>query len=199
MTNPLGELNSIPPSQTLSHYKRPTYAPGVSRWKSILWYFIGFTLVKSYYLPYSLIKVWILRLFGAQIGIGVCLKPGVHIKFPWQLKIGDHCWIGENTWIDNLAPVVLENNVCLSQGVYLCTGNHDWSDPAFQLRLGSIHLGEGCWIAAKSVVGPGVSVGAGAVLTLGSVTAQSLEPRVIYAGNPAQPIKSRKTRSFIDG
>ena len=185
--------------QTLSIYKRPIHAPGIPQWKPILWYFIGHPIVQSYYIPFSGVKVWVLRKFGAKIGDGVVIKPGVHIKFPWNLSVGNHCWIGENTWIDNLAPVVIEDNVCISQGVYFCTGNHDWCDPAFQLRLGSIHLGEGSWIAAKSVVGPSVSIGYGAILTIGSVTTQSLEPMTIYAGNPAQPIKLRKAKNLGDG
>jgi putative colanic acid biosynthesis acetyltransferase WcaF len=132
-----------------------------------------------------------LRLFGAQIGRGVRLKPGVRVKFPWRLVVGDHVWMGENAWIDNLALVQLDSNVCLSQKVYLCTGNHDWSDPAFQLKIAPIHIKEGSWIAAGAMVGPGVTVERGAVLTLGGVAVRSLNAMTIYAGNPAQAIKQR--------
>lgn len=65
--------------------------------------------------------------------------------------------------------MTLERNVCLSQGVYLCTGNHDWSKPTFALRLGSIHIEQSAWIGAKALISPGGTVGAGAVLALGSV------------------------------
>lgn len=105
--------------------------------------------------------------------------------------IGNYVWIGENAWLDNLAQITLEDHVCLSQDVYLCTGNHDWSDPNFQLVLGSIHVEQGSWIAARAVIGPGVRVGQGAVLGIGGVTGRSLKPMTIYIGNPAQPIKKR--------
>lgn len=108
--------------------------------------------------------------------------------------VGNHVWIGENAWIDNLAAVTLDSNVCLSQKVYLCTGNHDWSDPAFQLTIAPIHIQEGSWIAAGAMVGPGVTVQRGAVLTLGGVAARSLDAMTIYAGNPAQPVKQRVIR-----
>lgn len=176
----------------LDNYTLGNYTPGAPYLQQLLWYFLGSPLVESHWLPISSAKVWILRLFGASIGKGVRIKPGVRVKFPWRLIIGDYVWIGEDAWIDNIAPVTIENHVCLSQGVYLCTGNHNWNQPDFKLITASIHIQESSWIAAKSVVGPGVTVGKGAVLTLGSVTTRSLDPMIIYAGNPAQPIKKRQ-------
>lgn len=176
----------------LDQYTTGSYNPGAPLGKQLLWFFLGSPLVESYWLPFCRLKVLLLRLFGAQIGQGVRFKPGIRVKFPWRLTVGDYCWIGESAWIDNLAPVILESHVCLSQGSYLCTGNHDWSDPNFRLKLGSIHLKQGSWIGARAVVGPGVTVGEGAVLCLGSVTGKSLQPLTIYAGNPAQPIKQRQ-------
>ncbi|MBD2493051.1 WcaF family extracellular polysaccharide biosynthesis acetyltransferase [Nostoc sp. FACHB-280] len=176
----------------LDNYTLGTYTPGAPLWKQVLWYFLGSALVQNRWLTASGLKVWLLRCFGAQIGEHVRIKPGVRVKFPWRLVVGDHVWIGEDAWIDNLANVTIESHVCISQGVYLCTGNHDWSHPDFKLMTAPIHIQESSWIAAKSVIGPGVTVGKGAVLTLGGVTGRSLEAMTIYAGNPAQPIKQRK-------
>ncbi|KAB8317544.1 colanic acid biosynthesis acetyltransferase WcaF [Tolypothrix campylonemoides VB511288] len=175
----------------LDNYTLGTYTPGAPFWKQLLWYFIGAPLVQSSLLPMSAFKVWILRLFGAKIGQGVRIKPGVRVKFPWRLTVGNYVWIGEDAWLDNIAPITIESHVCVSQGVYLCTGNHDWSHPDFKLIPAPIHIQESSWIAAKSVIGPGVTVGWGAVLTLGGVTGRSLEPMTIYAGNPAQSVKKR--------
>ncbi|AFY72673.1 acetyltransferase (isoleucine patch superfamily) [Synechococcus sp. PCC 7502] len=179
----------------LDQYTLGTYTPGASLVKQLLWYYGGFPLVRSYWLPFSRFKVWLLRLFGAKIGTQVRIKSNVSIKFPWRLTIGDHVWIGENAWIDNVAPVHIENHVCVSQGVYLCTGNHDWSDRHFKLIAREIHIHEGSWIAAKAIIGPGVTVGKGAVLGLGAVTGRSLEPMTIYVGNPAEPVKTRVINS----
>jgi putative colanic acid biosynthesis acetyltransferase WcaF len=54
-----------------------------------------------------------------------------------------------------------------------------------------IHIQESSWIAAKAVIGPGVTVEKGAILSLGGVTGRSLEAMMIYAGNPAQAVKKR--------
>lgn len=177
----------------LDKYKIGSYSPGEAFWKQILWYYFGSPLVSSYFVTSSGFKCWVLRCFKAEIGKGVRVKPGVKIKFPWRLIVGDFVWLGEECWIDNVAMVKIGNHSCISQGVYLCTGNHDWNDLSFQLIDKPIFIEEECWIAAKAIVGPGVTIRRGAVLGLGSVTSQSLEPMIIYAGNPAVEIKKRLT------
>jgi putative colanic acid biosynthesis acetyltransferase WcaF len=180
----------------LDRYIPTNYTPGAPYWKQLLWYFVGSPVVQSHWLPVSGFKVWVLRSFGATVGQGVRIKPGVRVKFPWRLIVGDYVWIGEDAWIDNLATVTIESQVCISQGVYLCTGNHNWSHPHFTLNTASIHIQTGSWLAAQSVVGPGVTIGEGAVLGLGSVTGRSLKPMTIYVGNPAEPIKARQVQSI---
>ncbi|PSO82839.1 MAG: colanic acid biosynthesis acetyltransferase WcaF [Cyanobacteria bacterium QS_4_48_99] len=177
----------------LDYYTSGSYTPGAPYWRQLLWYFLGSPLVKSYWLPFSGFKIWLLRGFGAKIGDNVRIKPGVMVKFPWRLTVGDYVWIGEKAWLDNLASITLESHVCLSQDVYLCTGNHNWSSPNFGLITAPIEIQQGSWIAARAVIGPGVTVAQGAVLGLGSVTGRSLQPMTIYVGNPAQFLKPRET------
>jgi putative colanic acid biosynthesis acetyltransferase WcaF len=175
----------------LSKYKH-TYRSERSSLVRALWFFIGLPLLRCQILPSSLFRRVLLRLFGAEVGTAVVIKPGVRVKYPWLLRLGDHCWIGEDCWIDNLSLVDLGNHVCVSQGAYLCTGNHDWSDPAFGLRVRPIYVCDGAWICARAMVGPGIRIGEGAVLTAGSVATKSIQPYAIYAGNPASPFGSRR-------
>ena len=137
-------------------------------------------------------KLMILKLFGAKIGKRVYLKPCVLIKSPWNLVIGDDCWIGENVWIDNLDKVCIGNNVCISQGALLLTGNHDYTISSMPYRNASIVLEDGVWIGAKSVVCPGVIVHENAILTVGSVATKEMVANGIYQGNPAILIRIRK-------
>jgi putative colanic acid biosynthesis acetyltransferase WcaF len=144
--------------------------------------------------PSSGFRRWLLRLFGARIGIGVVIKPGARVKYPWLLRLGNHCWIGEDCWIDNLAPVHIGSNVCVSQGAYLCTGSHDWSDPVFGLITRPISVRDGAWICARAFVGPGVEVGEGAVVAAGAVATKNIPPYAVYAGNPAVQTGERKLK-----
>lgn len=140
--------------------------------------------------PYGL-KSRLLRLFGAKVGQGLVIKAKVRIKNPWRLSIGDHCWIGEEVWIDNLEDVTIGDHVCISQGALLLTGNHDYTLPDFPYRLGKITLEDGVWIGARSVVCPGVTCSSHAILTVNSTATKHLEAWQIYAGNPAAFVRER--------
>ena len=174
----------------LSQYDNSWYRPG-NRIKIFVWYFTNACILNTSLIPFSCLKVFLLRLFGAKIGQRVCVKPSVSVKYPWFLTVGDNVWIGENVWIDNLAQVTIGNNVCISQGAYLCCGNHNYKKRGFDLMLGKITLKEGCWICAGAKICPGVTANEYSILGVGSVTSKDLEARGIYRGNPAMKIGER--------
>lgn len=174
----------------MSTYNNSWYQPG-SVLKRFVWYFVNELFLRNPFNPSSSLKIWLLRLFGAKIGKDVVIKPNVNIKYPWKLSIGNHCWIGESVWIDNLDQVTIEDHVCVSQGALLICGNHNYKMSSFDLIVSPIVLKEGCWIGAKSIVGPGVTVHSHAVLSLGSVASSDLEAFSIFRGNPAVKVKER--------
>ncbi|MCC5929678.1 MAG: WcaF family extracellular polysaccharide biosynthesis acetyltransferase [Cyclobacteriaceae bacterium] len=175
----------------LASYDNRWYLPGAGWTKRIIWHYVNLIFLQSYWLPLSSLKIFILKWFGAKIGKGVNIKPGVNIKYPWLLRIGDHVWIGEGVWIDNLARVDIYDNVCLSQGAMLLTGNHNYKKSSFDLMVGEIVLEEGVWIGARAVVCPGVRCESHSVLGVCSVASSNLERYGIYNGNPAQKIRKR--------
>lgn len=177
----------------LTSYNNSWYKPG-GRLKIIVWYWVNELVLKNTLLPFSKLKVIVLYCFGAKIGRGVTIKPGVSIKYPWFLEIGNHCWIGENVWIDNLSYVSIADNVCISQGAMLLCGNHDFKAPTFDLITGPITLEEGSWVGAKSIVCPGVTLKSHSILSVGSVANRDLDPYCIYKGNPAIKVKDRKIK-----
>ena len=181
----------------LNTFDNSWFQPGRSRSVQAAWFFLGNPVLRCSVIPSSGLRVWLLKRFGARIGAGAVIKPGVRVKYPWKLSIGTDCWIGEDCWIDNLAPVSIGSDVCLSQGVYLCTGNHDWSDPAFGLIVKPITIGDGAWIAAKAVVAPGVEIGECAIAAMGSVVNQNIPAREVHAGNPARIVTRRRFDSAM--
>ena len=188
-------MNMPPNPIRLGDYDNSWYSPGRSSAWRAAWFFLGAPIVSSSILPSSAVRVLLLRLFGAKIGQGVVIKPGVVVKYPWHLVIGDHCWLGERCWIDNLTTVRLGSNVCVSQEAYLCTGNHDWRDPAFGLMIAPIQLNDGAWAGARSILTPGTVLGQGAVAGAGSVVSGIVPDFEIYAGNPAAFVKKRLLRT----
>jgi putative colanic acid biosynthesis acetyltransferase WcaF len=175
----------------LSHPDNTELVRGASLLVEALWYFVGYRLVRSHLVISTELRCWLLRLFGARVGKGVHPKPGLRVKFPWYLEIGEYTWLGEDLWIDNFARVSIGPHCCVSQGVYLCTGNHDWNTPNLKLFRRPIVCERGSWVGAKSIVGPGVTVGAGAIVTLGSVVTKNIPPMEIHGGNPATFLRKR--------
>jgi putative colanic acid biosynthesis acetyltransferase WcaF len=178
----------------LNSFDNSWYNPG-SAPKRVLWLCVNALFFNHGLAVLNGLKIGLLRAFGARVGKGVLIKPSVNIKYPWFLSIGDHCWIGENVWIDNLAPVHIGDHVCLSQGAMLLTGNHDFTSTAFDLILKPITLEEGVWIGARSTVCPGVHAEPHAVLSVQSVATSRLSAYTIYQGNPALPKKERQIRN----
>ncbi|MDQ6723053.1 MAG: WcaF family extracellular polysaccharide biosynthesis acetyltransferase [Thermoproteota archaeon] len=162
-----------------------------SKLKQVLWYFINIIFFKNSLNIFSSLKIFLLKLFGAKIGKGVVIKPSVNIKYPWKLQIGNHCWIGENVWIDNLSEVAISDSVTLSQGAMLLTGSHDYKKQTFDFFSNPIILEEGVWIGAKSIVLGGTTCKTHSVLGVNSVAKKQLDPYTIYIGNPAIAARQR--------
>lgn len=175
----------------LNNFDGSDFYKGAGRCRIILWYFVNSLFVRPAWIPFMGFKIFLLRLFGAKIGKRICLKPCVLIKSPWNLTIGNDCWIGEKVWIDNLDKVYIGNNVCISQGALLLTGNHDYTISSMPYRNAPITIEDGAWVGGKAVVCSGVTVHQNAILTVGSVATKDLEADGIYQGNPAVRIRER--------
>ena len=176
----------------LARYDNSWYSPGRGLLIRSLWFFLGLPILRSSLNPSSALKRGLLRMFGAKLGKKVVLKPGVVVKYPWLLSIGENSWIGEGVCFDNVAGIDVGANVCISQAVYLCTGNHDWSDPDFRLVLGPIVVGSGTWLCLRSTICPGVTIGESAVVCAGAVVTRDVPAEEVHAGNPARFIRLRQ-------
>lgn len=182
----------------LDQFNNCTFDRGRTKLTELTWLLLR-PLVFCWPLPMNGLRCWVLRRFGATIGQGVVIRAGVRIKFPWKLAVGDHTWIGESAWIDNLAPVRIGAHCCLSQGVYLCTGNHDWSRPSFDLQTASITIEDGAWVAAMARLAPGVTIGEESIVGLAACVTDSVAPRAIVNGNPAVVTGQREIDVGQDG
>jgi putative colanic acid biosynthesis acetyltransferase WcaF len=134
----------------------------------------------------------LLRLFGASLGPDCHFYPGSRVWAPWNLRCADHVGAADGVEIYNPSPMRLESHVILSQDCYLCGATHDYNDPGFPLIAYAMTIEPYAWICARASVAPGVRVGEGAVLGLGSVATRDLEPWTVYSGNPAQAIRQRQ-------
>ena len=156
----------------------------------LVWFVVEACVINNKLLPFSFVRVALLRLFGARIGQGCRFVHPLRVKAPWNLEVGDNCWFGVDVWIYNQAPIRIGSNVCISQGTFLTAGSHDMST-TMDLRVAPIVIEDGVWITSKCVVQMGVTIGRSAVVTPLSVVHRSLEAEGVYGGNPCRFLRKR--------
>lgn len=149
-------------------------------------------LLASWTQPFHGWRRFLLRLFGAKVGRGVYVAPSARIWYPGTVKLEDYCAIADHADLYSMGEIVVGRYAVVSKRAHICTGTHDINDEHFQLRIAPIHIGPKAWIAADAFVGPGVTVGEGAVLGAHSVTVKDLAPWSVYAGNPCRKIGTRR-------
>jgi putative colanic acid biosynthesis acetyltransferase WcaF len=139
-------------------------------------------------------RAFLLSCFGAKLGENCHIYGKARIWAPWNLVCEDQATVGDDAIIYNPEHISLGSHAIVSQQAYLCAATHDYEDPAFPLIAFPISVGSYAWICARATVQPGISVGEGAVLALGSVATRDLEPWTVYAGVPARKVKTRIRR-----
>ena len=136
----------------------------------------------------------LLRVFGAKVGVGAHVYPSARIYFPWNLILGDQASIGEWALVYNLGPVTIGDRATISHRAHLCAGTHDYSDPTLPLLRLPIEIGSEAWVCSDAFIGPGRTVGEGAIVAAAAVLVADVAAWQIVAGNPSRVIKMRVMR-----
>jgi putative colanic acid biosynthesis acetyltransferase WcaF len=169
----------------LRDYDNSDFDRGAPGWKESLWVVVKCAFFLRGWPWPNWLRVSLLRFFGSTVGERVVIRSRVNVTFPWRLTLGDDVWLGEEVLLLTLARVTIENDVCLSQRAFLCTGSHDYRKETFDLVTRPITIRRGSWIAAGAFIGPGVEIGPGSVVSAGAVVLESIPEKSMVRGNPA--------------
>ena len=179
------------PLVDLRQYDQSWFDPGKPKWLILIWWLvqaIAFPLtLHAHHAPRRVL----LRLFGAHIGKGVVIRPTARFTYPWKVEIGDYSWVGDDVVFYSLDWIRVGQHCVVSQKSYLCTGSHDYQDPAFGLKTAPITLENGVWLATDVFVGPGVRIGANTVVGSRSSVFSDLPGQQICLGTPCRPQRLR--------
>ena len=168
-------------------YNQSNFDRGRPGWLILLWWFvqaIAFPLTPH---PCNSIRSGLLRLFGAKIGRGAVIRPTARFTYPWKIEIGDYSWIGDDVVLYSLERIAIGKHCVISQKSYLCTGTHDPQDPAFGLITAPVIINHGVWIAADCFIGPGVEIGANALIGARSSVFKNMPASFVCTGTPCRP------------
>lgn len=172
-------------------YSRPSFSLG-NRLRRALWGIVYWLLFRP---TPGVMRSWralLLRSFGATMGKGANVRPSARVWAPWNLEMGEYAAVAEGVIVYNMAKITIGNKATVSQYSHLCAGTHDYDSPNFQLYAEPITIGDEAWVCADSFVGPGVTIGEGAVLGARSVATKDMPAWMVCAGNPCKPLKERK-------
>ena len=179
------------PYQDLSTFRMPDGFRGRSGILVQAWWLVQWFIFRPSPQVLYGFRRFLLRLFGAQIGTHVLVRPTAWITYPWKLSIGDYSWIGDEVVLYSLGEIHVGAHTVISQRSYLCAGTHDYTRPSFDISATPIHIGDQVWIASDVFVAPGVSIGDGAVIGARSSVFHDLPEGMVCVGSPAQPLKPR--------
>lgn len=161
--------------------------------KRVLWNMLYAILVRPW--PRRTMRrlhIRLLRLFGAEIDNTAIIYSRARVLIPWNLRMDAHSTLADGVYVENSTMVHLKPYSIVSQNTYLCTGTHDIWTKDFTGMSAPITIGERAWVAACSFIGPGVTIGDGAVVSGASVVMQNVKPWMIVLGNPASVIGKRE-------
>ena len=145
--------------------------------------------------PFKLFRVWLVRLFGADIDWTCSLHPKCKIEYPWHLSMGRYSSLGECTWVYAMASIQIGDKCCIGNDVYLLTGSHDVARKDFMLVTRPIVVNSCSWIATGAYLLPGVTIGEGCVVSAKALVCKDVAPWTVVGGNPSKFIKKRESKS----
>jgi putative colanic acid biosynthesis acetyltransferase WcaF len=157
-----------------------------------LWAVVQATLFRFSFATWYRWRILLLRLFGAQVDWTCRVRRTARFECPWNFKAGPNCAVGDHAIIYALGPITLGRRVSVSQYTHLCAGTHDFRLPHLPLLRPPIHLEDDAWLGTDSFVGPGVTMGEGALLGARASAFKDLEPWTVNVGNPARKMRNRE-------
>lgn len=160
--------------------------------RRLVWSIVQSTLFGCSFHTWSGWRAMLLRMFGARIGRNVTIRRTARIYYPWLFAMGDLSSLGDRAEVYNLGQITLGQRVTISQEAYLCAGSHDYTQRSMPLVTAPITIGDDAWVCARAFVGPGMTLGEGAIAAAAAVVTRDVPPWTIVGGNPAKVIKTRE-------
>jgi putative colanic acid biosynthesis acetyltransferase WcaF len=138
---------------------------------------------------------FLLRLFGANIASSARPYPRARVWAPWNLTMHHMSCLADDVDCYCVGSICLGPHAIVSQHVHLCSATHDYRQRAFPLLVGAITLGRESWVAAGAYIGPGITVGEGAVVGARSTVTKDVPPWSVAVGVPARVLSVRTLKS----
>jgi maltose O-acetyltransferase len=112
------------------------------------------------------------------------------------LTVGDHSVLNARCIIDNRGSITIGKSVSISGDVTILTADHDVNSISFEGKERLVVIDDFVWIGTKALILPGVVLGEGCVVAAGSVVTKDVQPYEIVGGVPAKKIGEREKHDY---
>ncbi|GGZ93560.1 putative colanic acid biosynthesis acetyltransferase [Algibacter mikhailovii] len=136
-------------------------------------------------------KLFLLRLFGAQMHNTSVVYSTARVYMPWHLEMHEYSCLAPEVDCYNVDKITIGAHATVSQKTFLCAASHDISKKDYPLITAPIVIKNQAWIGAGAFIGMGVTIGEGAVVGATTSVYKNVDPWTIVGGNPAKFIKKR--------
>ena len=127
------------------------------------------------------------RLF-AQCGERLRVYGKIVVYFPQYIRIGHRSSLSEGAILHGRGGITIGSHAHISSRAILNTQTLDYRSDDWPIMRTPIVIGDFAWVASGAMIVPGVTIGEGAIVGMGSVVTHDVPPYTVYAGNPAKKI-----------
>ena len=127
-----------------------------------------------------------------SVGHGVVLKPPFRCDYGFNISLGARTFINYEAVFLDCHRITIGDDVQLGPGVHIYTATHPLDAATRTAGLESakpVLIHDAVWLGGRTVVCPGVTIGAGTVVGAGSVVVKDLPPGVLAVGNPCRVVR----------
>lgn len=141
--------------------------------------------------PSRRVRLRLLRQLGMRLGAGASVSRGLIVLGAAGISLGAGSIVGVRSWLDGRGGLTIGDNVIIGAETMVWTAQHDIKSPDFDGQYRPVAIGDYAWVASRCVILPGVTIGRGAAVGIGSVVATDVPDGIVVAGNPAVPVNVR--------
>lgn len=133
--------------------------------------------------------------FGLVHGRNLCISRRCFFDKPKQVKFGNDVFVNKLCQFHigcSDATIEIADNVWIGMDVCFICPTHEIGSSkqrAGKRIYNSIIIGKGSWIGARCTILPGVRIGEGCVIAAGSIVNKDVPDNTVYGGIPAKLIK----------
>lgn len=145
------------------------------------------------YFPSGNVRLLFLKIIGLKYSNPIRIYGKFEIRNPWKIKIGKYTNIGHRCTLDGRGGITIGERVNISSEVMIWTWQHDHRLKNFGIVEKPVVIEDYCWISARAIILPGVTLGKGTVVAAGSIVTKDIPSYSIVGGIPAKIIGKRNS------